>query len=63
MDTHTVPRLHSIATVGERTALSKATLYREIKAGRLSACKIGKSVRISEEELQNFIALHLKSDK
>jgi excisionase family DNA binding protein len=51
----TLPQLHTITTVGERTSLSRSALYREIKAGRLQALKVGKALRISEGELQRFI--------
>lgn len=51
----TLPQLHTLATVGERTSLSRSALYREIKAGRLNALKVGKALRISEAELQRFI--------
>ena len=52
----TLPQLHTLATVGERTSLSRSALYREIKAGRLNTLKVGKALRISENELQRFIA-------
>lgn len=55
MENLTLPQLHTIATVGERTSLSRSALYREIKAGRLQALKVGKALRISEGELQRFI--------
>jgi excisionase family DNA binding protein len=56
VETSTLPQLHNLATVGDRTALSRSALYREIKAGRLQALKVGKALRISEAELQRFIA-------
>jgi excisionase family DNA binding protein len=56
VETSTLPQLHTLATVGERTSLSRSALYREIKAGRLQALKVGKALRISESELQRFIA-------
>lgn len=49
------PKLLSLSEVGERTALSRSTLYREIEAGRLSAVKIGKSVRVTDSELRRYI--------
>ena len=55
MDISTLPQLHTLATVGGRTSLSRSALYREIKAGRLIALKVGKALRISESELQRFI--------
>jgi len=56
MENQSLPQLHGLGTVSARTSLSRATLYREIKAGRLQALKVGKAVRISEQELQRFIA-------
>ena len=56
MESSTLPQLHTLTTAGNRSSLSRATLYREIKAGRLHAVKIGKALRISEEELQRFIS-------
>ena len=56
LETSTLPQLHTLATVGDRTSLSRSALYREIKAGRLQALKVGKALRISENELQRFIA-------
>ena len=56
METSILPQLHTLATVGDRTSLSRSALYREIKAGRLQALKVGKALRISENELQRFIA-------
>ena len=55
METQALPQLHTLATVGQRTALSRSALYREIKGGRLIALKVGKALRVSEAELQRFI--------
>jgi excisionase family DNA binding protein len=51
----TEPRLHKISVVCERTSLSRSTVWREIKAGRLKALKVGNCLRVSEAELQRFI--------
>ena len=56
METSTLPQLHTITVISARTSLSRSALYREIKAGRLSAVKVGKALRISESELQRFIS-------
>jgi excisionase family DNA binding protein len=55
METNNLPQLHTLQTVSERTSLSRSALYREIKAGRLVAVKVGKALRISESELSRFI--------
>jgi len=56
MDIEVLPQLHALGVVSARTSLSRATLYREIKAGHLQAVSIGKSIRISETELARYIA-------
>jgi len=56
MDTNNLPQLHTLQTVSERTSLSRSALYREIKAGRLVAVKVGKALRITEAELSRFIS-------
>jgi excisionase family DNA binding protein len=56
MQTQVLPQLHALGVVSSRTSLSRSALYREIKAGRLRALKIGKSLRVSETDLQVFIA-------
>jgi excisionase family DNA binding protein len=55
MDAQITPQLHALGAVSARTSLSRSALYREIRAGRLRAVKIGKSLRISESDLQDFI--------
>jgi excisionase family DNA binding protein len=56
MDTQVLPQLHALGVVSARTSLSRSALYREIKSGRLRALKVGKSLRVSEDDLQAFIA-------
>jgi len=54
-----LPQLHTLGAVSARTSMSRSALYREIKSGRLPALKIGKSLRVSETDLQAFIgSLH-----
>jgi len=55
METSTLPQFHTLKGVGERTALSRSALCREIKAGRLKALKVGKALRITEAELQRYM--------
>jgi excisionase family DNA binding protein len=56
METEVTPQLHTLSIVSARTSLSRSALYREIKAGHLRALKIGKSLRVSETDLQVFIS-------
>ena len=57
MSTNTVtpPSLHKLAVVMARTGLSRSAVYRVINEGKLKTIKIGRSVRISEQELNRFI--------
>ena len=54
-DTVTPPSLHKLAGVMARTGLSRSAVYRVINEGKLKTVKIGRSVRISEQELNRFI--------
>ena len=56
MDNQVLPQLHKIASVSARTDLSRSAIYTQIKTGNLKTVKIGKSIRITEEDLQAFIA-------
>jgi excisionase family DNA binding protein len=50
------PQLLKINDVCVRTSLSRSTIYREIESGRLRAVKRGKSIRVTETALADFIA-------
>lgn len=56
METSTPSQLYRITEVGARLALSRSSVYREIESGNLHALRIGKSLRISAEELSRYIA-------
>jgi predicted DNA-binding transcriptional regulator AlpA len=61
METSLPPTLHKLASVSARTGLSRSALYREIfdpeknPTGRLKVVRIGRSVRVREQDLNNFI--------
>jgi excisionase family DNA binding protein len=55
MDTITTPSLHKLNKVSERTGLSRSSLYREIKSGKLKTVKIGRAIRVREQDLSDFI--------
>jgi len=55
MDTISTPQLHKLMKVSERTGLSRSSLYREIKAGNLKVVKIGRAIRVREQDLADFI--------
>jgi excisionase family DNA binding protein len=56
MESQVLPQLHALGVVSARTSLSRSAFYREIKAGHLRALKVGKSLRVSEDDLQAFIS-------
>jgi len=61
METSLPPTLHKLASVSARTGLSRSALYREIfhseknPTGRLRVVRIGRSVRVREQDLNDFI--------
>ena len=52
------PRLLSVATVADRLDVSTKTIRRWIEAGELRIHRLGRSVRISETDLQKFLEEH-----
>lgn len=44
--------------VAETLRVSTMTIYRAIKAGRLTAYKFGKDWRIRKDDLERFLAAH-----
>jgi len=50
-----VPRLHTITDVADRLQVSSKTVRRWIDAGDLVAHRLGRQLRISEQDLQVFI--------
>ena len=49
-------QLLKINDVSDQLKMSKSSIRREIDRGNLSAIKIGKSVRISSEELDRYLS-------
>jgi excisionase family DNA binding protein len=49
-------QLLKINDVSDQLKMSKSSIRREIDRGNLSAVKIGKSVRISSEELDRYLS-------
>jgi len=56
MENQVLPQLHALGVVSARTSLSRSALYREIKSGNLRSLKVVKALRVSEDDLQVFIA-------
>ena len=44
-----------VEELAEKLRVSKMTIYRYIKAGKISAYKLGKEFRISKEEYNKFL--------
>ena len=49
-------KLLRVTEVCHALGISRSSIYREIDAGHLRALKIGKSLRISQDELNRFIS-------
>ena len=49
------PVLSTLAQVSARTGVSRSGLYREIDSGRLKIVRVGRSVRVREQDLAHFI--------
>ena len=49
------PRVMALKTFCHRYNISRTSVYREIKLGRLRVLKMGKSVRIHEEDAEAWV--------
>jgi excisionase family DNA binding protein len=50
------PMLLRIGAVSSMLGMSRSSIYREIHNGNLKAFKIGKSLRISQEEVSRYVS-------
>jgi predicted DNA-binding transcriptional regulator AlpA len=50
-----LPRLLTLAQVGGLTGRSRRSLYTDIALGRLQATKLGRSVRITEQDYLDYV--------
>ena len=50
------PRLLTVAEVADLMRVSTMTVYRLIKAGDLRAVRVGKSYRLTEEDVDQYLA-------
>lgn len=48
-------RLLTIEQVAKRLQVSKMTIYRYIKTGKMTVYKIGKEYRVKESDLEKFL--------
>lgn len=49
------PRFLTAAEAAERMRVSKMTVYRLIRSGKLPAVQIGKAYRVREDDLEGFL--------
>lgn len=49
------PRFLTASEVAERMRVSKMTVYRLIKAGKIPAVQIGKAYRVREDQLEQYL--------
>ena len=51
-----LPQLYSVAEIAKRFGVSSKTITRRIDEGKIRRHKIGKQIRISEEDALNYLA-------
>lgn len=49
------PRFLTALEVAERMRVSKMTVYRLIRSGKLPAVRVGKSFRVREEDVDKYL--------
>lgn len=49
------PRFLTALEVAERMRVSKMTVYRLIRAGKIPAVRVGKSFRVREDDLDKYL--------
>jgi excisionase family DNA binding protein len=49
------PRFLTASEAAERMRVSKMTVYRLIRAGKIPAVQIGKAYRVREDELEGYL--------
>ena len=50
------PRFLTVLEVADQLRVSTMTVYRLIKSGELRAARVGKSYRLSEEDIDAYLA-------
>jgi excisionase family DNA binding protein len=53
---HARPRFLTVAEVASMLRVSTMTVYRLIKAGQLPAARVGKSYRVREEDVDQYLS-------
>jgi len=54
--------IFTVSAVSARLNLSRSYLYKQIEQKRLPHYKIGARVRISEDQIQEFLKKHMQQD-
>jgi len=57
---HPTPCFHSVHDVAEMLQVSTKTIRRWIEAGRLVPHRVGRQIRISQQDLDGFLSASLK---
>lgn len=56
-----LPNVYTVAEAAEKTTFSVSTLRREIRAGRLQVRRVGRCIRILDEELARWLREEAKA--
>jgi excisionase family DNA binding protein len=48
-------KLHTVREVAEKLRVKPATVYSWIRKGKLAAMRVGRLLRITEEQIDNFV--------
>lgn len=56
-------KLYTLDEIADTLKVTRRTLYTYIKEGKLNAVKIGRSWRVSEEALKDFISTGTSAQK
>ena len=58
--TSNLPRMYSIKEIGPQVGVSSKTIRRWIERGELHVHRLGRQLRISEDDLLAFLSKHRK---
>ena len=53
-----VPQLHSIDEVCRALGMGKSWTYRRIKSGEIPSVKLGRSIKVRREDLEEYLESH-----
>lgn len=56
MTESTTPQLLRISDLTSLLRMSRSAIYREIKAGNIKAFNIGKSLRVTSDEISRYVS-------